>query len=73
LKEHITFVVAVVALVAAFVIIFTGDYKGGRVYDCGMAEWHPDIPNAVKEACRKRSLERWQEQQDRAYKEKSTI
>lgn len=22
-------------------------------YDCGMAEWHPDIPKEVKEACRK--------------------
>lgn len=25
-----------------------------RVYDCGMAEWHPDIPKEVKEECRKR-------------------
>lgn len=24
-----------------------------RVYDCGMAEWHPDIPSKVKEECRK--------------------
>ena len=24
-----------------------------RVYDCGMAEWHPDIPPQVKEECRK--------------------
>jgi hypothetical protein len=23
-----------------------------RYYDCGMAEWHPDIPNAVREECR---------------------
>ena len=22
-------------------------------YDCGMAEWHPDIPAGVKEDCRK--------------------
>lgn len=28
-----------------------------RVYDCGMAEWHPDIPNEVKEECRKRRQE----------------
>jgi hypothetical protein len=27
-----------------------------RVYDCGMAEWHPDIPPQVKEECRKRSV-----------------
>lgn len=25
-----------------------------RIYDCGMAEWHPDIPKEVKEECRKR-------------------
>ena len=25
-----------------------------RIYDCGMAEWHPDIPADVKEACRQR-------------------
>ena len=25
-----------------------------RIYDCGMAEWHPDIPPEVKEECRKR-------------------
>jgi len=25
-----------------------------RIYDCGMAEWHPDIPKDVKEECRKR-------------------
>ena len=24
-----------------------------RLYDCGMAEWHPDIPKEVKEECRK--------------------
>ena len=24
-----------------------------KVYDCGMAEWHPDIPKEVKEECRK--------------------
>lgn len=23
-------------------------------YDCGMAEWHPDIPKQVKEECRNR-------------------
>jgi hypothetical protein len=24
-----------------------------RVYDCSIAEWHPDIPAEVKEECRK--------------------
>lgn len=22
------------------------------IYDCGMAEWHPDVPKEVKEKCR---------------------
>jgi uncharacterized short protein YbdD (DUF466 family) len=25
-----------------------------KIYDCGMAEWHPDIPPRVKEECRNR-------------------
>ena len=24
-----------------------------RIYDCGMSEWHPDIPIEVKNQCRK--------------------
>jgi len=24
-----------------------------KVYDCSLAEWHPDIPKDVKEECRK--------------------
>ena len=24
-----------------------------KLYDCGMAEWHPDIPKEVKEECRR--------------------
>lgn len=27
-----------------------------RYYDCGMAEWHPDIPKEVKEECRKQRM-----------------
>jgi hypothetical protein len=35
-----------------------------RVYDCGMAEWHPDIPPKVKEECRQRSLEEWKKKNE---------
>lgn len=45
------------------VLIFSDFGENGRVYDCGMAEWHPDIPNRVKEECRKRHLEEWRRQQ----------
>jgi hypothetical protein len=35
-------------------VLYNTDMPEYRVYDCGMAEWHPDIPNSVKEECRKR-------------------
>lgn len=35
-----------------FCVILTGCNRQIS-YDCGMAEWHPDIPNKVKEECRK--------------------
>jgi hypothetical protein len=61
LKESIALVIAILAILAAFMYFDTGENY--RVYDCGMAEWHPDIPHQVKEECRRRSFERWQEQQ----------
>jgi hypothetical protein len=48
---------------AAFMYADTGE--GYRVYDCGMAEWHPDIPPKVKEECRRRALELWREQKNK--------
>ena len=51
MKYFIGFVVACVLW--AFVLSQV-DMPEYRVYDCGMAEWHPDIPPAVKEECRKR-------------------
>ena len=45
-----------------FVLAFILPDTGERVYDCGMAEWHPDIPTEVKEACRKRRLDHLQKQ-----------
>lgn len=37
----------------AVVLAYTDFGNQGRVYDCGMAEWHPDIPTQVKEECRR--------------------
>ena len=51
IKYFIGFVVACVLW--AFVLSQV-DMPEYRVYDCGMAEWHPDIPVEVKEECRKR-------------------
>lgn len=48
------------------VVVFTDYSKNGRtiVYDCGMAEWHPDIPKEVKEECRKLRMEELRKKQD---------
>jgi hypothetical protein len=63
LKENIALAVAILAILAAFMYVDTGE--GYRVYDCGMAEWHPDIPPKVKEECRRRALELWRENQNK--------
>ena len=63
MKENIALVVAILAILAAFMYFDTGEEY--RVYDCGMAEWHPDIPPKVKEECRRRALEYWREQKNK--------
>ena len=63
MKEKITLAIAILAILAAFVYLEPAEQ--GRMYDCGMAEWHPDIPHAVKEECRRRALEYWREQQNK--------
>ncbi len=48
----------ILGFVAVFIFIVV-DTPTGHVYDCGMAEWHPDIPRAVKEECRRMHKEEW--------------
>jgi hypothetical protein len=35
-----------------------------RVYDCGMAEWHPDIPLEVKKQCRELKHQQWKKENE---------
>jgi len=49
-KYIIGFVVACVLWVLVLSQVEMPEY---RVYDCGMTEWHPDIPSTVREECRK--------------------
>ena len=63
MRENIAVIVALLAIVAAFMYFDTGERY--RVYNCGMAEWHPDIPKEVKEECRRRALEHWREKQNK--------
>ena len=46
-----------VLVVAVLILVFTDYGNNGRVYDCSLAEWHPDIPIKIKEECRKMRLE----------------
>jgi hypothetical protein len=56
LKQYLAVIVAVLAIIAA--LVYLEPVERYRIYDCGMAEWHPDIPPKVKEECRARNLER---------------
>ena len=54
----------IIVILAATVLsilgyIFMSSQPEGRYYDCGMAEWHPDIPQSVKEECRRRRHEEY--------------
>lgn len=52
----------VVLFFAVFFLLITDFSPTGKVYDCGMAEWHPDIPKAVKEECRRIHYEEWKKE-----------
>jgi hypothetical protein len=56
MKYVIGFIVACIMWV---VVLFNVDMPEYKVYDCGMAEWHPDVPIDVKEECRKRRHLDW--------------
>jgi hypothetical protein len=51
----LSFIVLGLALAMVGLIVLGNNLPSQRIYDCGMAEWHPDIPPQVKEECRKRS------------------
>lgn len=59
MKYIIGFTAASILWVIALSNISIPEY---RIYDCGMAEWHPDIPNSVKEECRRIRYEKWKEE-----------
>jgi len=63
MRDNILLIIALLAVAGAFMYFDKGENY--RVYDCGMAEWHPDIPPKVKEECRRRAREHWQENQNK--------
>jgi hypothetical protein len=46
-------VVALIFIILAFLVLVIVPDNDGRVYDCSLAEFHPDYPPEVKAECRK--------------------
>jgi hypothetical protein len=61
----LSFVVLGLTLAMFGLIVFGNSLPQQRVYDCGMAEWHPDIPNKVREECRKLRNKNYNEENKR--------
>jgi hypothetical protein len=59
--------------IAFVIILFRVDSPREVVYDCGMAEWHPDIPASVKEECRRIRIEEWKNKMQKNTETKSWI
>jgi hypothetical protein len=51
-----------IACIFWVILLYNTDMPSYKVYDCGMAEWHPDIPLEVKEECRKRRYEQYKKE-----------
>lgn len=63
--KDIIIVLLVGILITGWLVSLEEETRSVRVYDCGMADWHPDIPNSVKEECRKRRFEEWKKNNSR--------
>ncbi len=57
MSENTLAIIAIIVflVIQGLFVYLTKDSLDQRTirYDCGMAEWHPDIPAGVKEDCRK--------------------
>ena len=60
--------IIIVAILAVVFILSISDNTQEVVYDCGMAEWHPDIPTQVKEECRRLRHEEWKKNNETKYR-----
>jgi hypothetical protein len=53
-KSWVFAVIAVIiAVTLAWLLWFIAPREEYRVYDCSLAEFHPDYPPAVREECRR--------------------
>lgn len=61
MKYLIGFLIACVLWLIALSNVSMPEY---RVYDCRLADVHPDFPAEVKEECRRRTFEDWKRQHE---------
>jgi hypothetical protein len=58
-------IIIILSIVCIYVLLFTDFGNQGKVYDCSLAEWHPDIPLQVRAECRRLQLEQQQEERNK--------
>ena len=46
-------IAVIIALTLAWTLWLVTPYEQYRVYDCSIAEFHPDYPKEVREECRR--------------------
>jgi hypothetical protein len=51
MKETVVLIIVILCMLA--VTWWISPYQEGKVYDCSLAEFHPDYPTEVKDECRK--------------------
>ena len=67
------FVIIILTLAAAALLSYSdfGDSNQIKIYDCSIAEWHPDVPINVRKECRKLRLEEEYRQNEQYFPRKN--
>jgi hypothetical protein len=63
IKDRI--IVAIVVVICIFILIASNYGKSEKVYDCRLADWHPDVPAEIKKQCRELRYEQWKNEQSK--------
>ena len=66
MKDTVLFIVMLAFVI--FILSFAEFNRSTKVYDCSMADWHPDIPIDVREECRRLRYEHWKREQEESKK-----
>ena len=58
-------IIVLLSLICICILLFSDFGNQGKVYDCNLAEWHPDIPVQVRTECRRLRLEHQQQERNK--------